>query len=511
MLRKLRAIPVIVLFGLCACGGGGEGNGAQQPPVASKTYAISGHVIGTSGAVVTARGAKEKATATDSAGNFTITDLGPGQYSIAPTQPGSNFNPIEQSVTVANADVSGLVFESQQGEGLTPEEAQKLDSEPDTVTPSEQILLPNGQSLRDYAKSRGYDLDAVPEEKPSVPQEKTGATAPAGLPEASGPQEKRNDVVMQMIGTARKYACGRASPPCTTWDHQADSADPINKPAQKGLTYVYGGKTPNVRTKPLDGCPQLTYGLDCSGLVQRVASAAGITAPGTSALQANPDNWKIPEAYGLKLVKVTSSMQAGDIALWASHAGIVTNSSEVVSATGSRGDCLKNVASPRGPRSLTVAQLGLGAPTTVLRVVAPLSGDWRLDIRCSDQRTDAASIKLKIDNDVGGAFSATGSGTDYNGAPLSFNLNGTYDQAENVLTATLSFVDNSRSDSFTQKLLTDEIGYFPLTKLIDNGGCQASAKLSRLQSSPQAPSQKVLTHLELFPRPIKSRLGGLMN
>src|SRR6185295_1095855 len=95
------------------------------------------------------------------------------------------------------------------------------------------------------------------------------------------------------------------------------------------------------------------------------------------------------------------------------------------------------------------------------------------------QPTDAGVVTFKIDNDNGGAFKASGTGVDYNGAPLCFNLDGTYDQLANLAVAKLSLCDNTRADSFSQKLLEDDTGYFALTKVKNNGGCFAEARLVR--------------------------------
>jgi hypothetical protein len=473
---------------LSACGGGGGGDDTRStpPPVTQtppppKTFVISGHVVGVTDATLSVSGAKSASLVSDNAGGFSFSDLPAGEYRVRAVRPGSIFKPVEQAVTISNSDVTGLVFESQvPGEGLSEADLDRLDKEPSVKVTPEAVILPNGQTLKDFAASHGYPLGpkSTSPDGPSKQSVEPQATAPT-----TGPQEQKNVAVMKMLATAMSYACGRDEPtPCTTWDYPEDKSDKDKtQPAQKGLTYVYGGKTPEVRTRPVDGCPEYTYGMDCSGLVLKAAAAAGITAPATSATQANPDGWTLPKDSGLKLTKVTDdSIQAGDVVLWASHAGIASSSSVVISSTGGSGQCATNIKPKKGPRALTIAQLKLGKPTTVLRLVAPLSGDWELDLRCSSASTDAARINFKIDNDKGGAFASVGSGTDYDGRPLSFNLKGSYDLQGNILAATLSLTDNSRSDTFTQKLLFDESEYFPLTKGIDNGGCPLSAKLIRL-------------------------------
>lgn len=40
-------------------------------------------------------------------------------------------------------------------EGLSPEVMEKLDKTPESSLPENQVILPNGQNLSDYKKSRG--------------------------------------------------------------------------------------------------------------------------------------------------------------------------------------------------------------------------------------------------------------------------------------------------------------------------------------------------------------------
>lgn len=288
-----------------------------------------------------------------------------------------------------------------------------------------------------------------------------------------------------MVELARNYACGRASPPCTTWNYDADATDPMTKPAQKGLAYVYGGKTPLVRTLPSDGCTQELHGVDCSGLISLIASAVGVTPPSGSSAQASAEAWGVPSDWKLKMTAVTDgTIETGDLLFWNTHVGIAEangSNANLISSTGAPNTCALNLK--KGPRSLSVSQLGLGAPTKVLRLVAILSGNWQMGLRCSGQTTDVATLQMTLDNDKGGPFTTNGSGTDYTGGPLQFRLDGTYDQTANVMSATLTLTNGNRQDSFVQKLLTDSIDYFPLTKVVDNGGCPALASLKRVQAT----------------------------
>lgn len=471
-----------LLVGAC-----GEKSNTPSPSQPNPTYAIRGAITAGAGATVRVAGAAARTSTADATGSFSISGLPPGAYTVTPAQEGSVFDPVNASVTLTNADVASLAFSRREpGEGLSADQVRRLDAEPDTYLPGDKVILPNGQTLSAYAKIRGLPNDP---NSPAASTSARGARALDPLPPSSGPQQKKNDVVALMLLSANDYACGRPPQNCTKWDLAADPADIVNRPAQKGLSYVWGGRTPTVRTLPGDGCPQLTKGVDCSGLILNVARAAGLAAPATSTSQAIPNNWTIPADWKLKMKLVTDgSIESGDLVAWPRHIGIAssggtTASATVISSTGGAGQCESNIKPPKGPRPLTIAQLSsLGAPTSVLRLVTTLSGDFDAYIRCTDQATDAATIRFKIDNDQGGRFRTTGTGKDYNGTPLSFVLDGSYNQISNVVEATLSLANGSRSDAFTQKLLNDDTGYFPLAKVVSNGGCSLSARLVRVAS-----------------------------
>jgi hypothetical protein len=319
---------------------------------------------------------------TDRAGKFRIDDLPPGQYTVSPTQQGYVFNPVNIAVTIKSCSIKGLTFtRNQPAEGLSPVDAERIDAEPDTATSPETTILPNGQTLAEFAASQGIP---IPPGLGGVANGATSNALPSGIKSlaepavsaaatATDPQQQKNIAITQMLLSAQNYACGRQPTPCLIWNYQADPTDPVNMPAQTGLTYVYGRKTPSVRTQPLDGCPQLTYGMDCSGLIYNIAQAAGLTVPtGTAATQANPANWSVPPSWRLQIQLVTDgSTQTGDILAWPGHIGIANSPSVVISSTGVTGQCTKNINPPRGPRTLTISQLGLGPPTAVLRLVQP--------------------------------------------------------------------------------------------------------------------------------------------
>jgi hypothetical protein len=477
--HSIRAVPLFVATLLGACGDGSTDSTPPPPP----TYSISGSIIAAGADVpVLVVGPDSQTVTTDAAGSFVASKLRPGTYTVTPAEPGYLFEPVEITVTLS-ADVTGQAFTRiQPTEAVGVSDIAWIDAAPERSLPADSVILPNGQSLSAYILARG------------LPQDPNGGLngirsfldAQAAPTPPTGPQQRKNDIVAMMVASARDFACARRPVPCTKWNLPADPANPGLRPAQTGLTYIWGGKRPTMRTRGSDRCRYETYGMDCSGLVSRIAEAAGITAPEGSGNQGNAAQWKFPEAWQLEMKEVTDGIQTGDILAWPGHIGIAESSGSglsvnVISSTGIPNECEKNIQPPRGPRSLSIAALGLGSPR-VLRLVTTLSGDFDLYIRCTQQSTDAAVIRFTIDNDNGGPFRATGSGIDYDGRPLSFVLEGTYNQDTNVLDALLSLADGSRVDRINVPLLEDDTGYFPLTKVVNNGGCDGSARLVRVNT-----------------------------
>lgn len=225
-----------------------------------------------------------------------------------------------------------------------------------------------------------------------------------------------------------------------------------------------------------------------------IANAAGIAlkTSDTSATLADPKNWPIPSDWRLSLEVVTDgTIQAGDVVVWSGHIGIAINSDSFISSTGAPGDCEKNIKKPRGPRALAFSAWKEGGkvspPSKVLRLVEVLSGDYNLYLRCVDQTTDAAKLSFSINPTTGGAFSSDGSGTDYDGTPLCFRLNGSYDAQASTIDAQLAFCDGSRVDGISTKLAYDDTGYIAMSKVKDNGGCSAAAKLIRVDQDNATP------------------------
>ena len=84
---------------------------ATNPP--QQTYKISGTITpaaGGSGATVTLSGASTGTQTADSSGNYAFAGLAPGNYAITPSEAGFNFSPTSRSVTLSNAEVTGVNF-----------------------------------------------------------------------------------------------------------------------------------------------------------------------------------------------------------------------------------------------------------------------------------------------------------------------------------------------------------------------------------------------------------------
>jgi len=77
------------------------------------SWSISGTITpiaGGSGAAVSLTGAGSATTVTDANGNYTFSGLQNGSYTVTPTEVGYTFSPLNQQVTIANANQSGISF-----------------------------------------------------------------------------------------------------------------------------------------------------------------------------------------------------------------------------------------------------------------------------------------------------------------------------------------------------------------------------------------------------------------
>jgi hypothetical protein len=73
------------------------------------TYTISGNVS-VAGATVTLSGTASATTTTDASGNYSLTALSNGSYTVTPTKSGYTFSPTSASATVNNANITGVNF-----------------------------------------------------------------------------------------------------------------------------------------------------------------------------------------------------------------------------------------------------------------------------------------------------------------------------------------------------------------------------------------------------------------
>ncbi len=351
---------------------------------------------------------------------------------------------------------------------LTEAQVRALDEVPTAEMSFDDLVLQSGEKVSTFTRSRQGlgEEDAAP----------------------SGSQLRRKNIIAQMLASAWALTDRSA------WQYSEEGDD---APAQDGLAYSYGSKDPDVRQiPPGGGCQERVHGLDCSGLVRYAATAAGIALPLVgSAAQASPATWNavLPQDWGLRVDDVTGSApESGDIIGWAGHIGIIAKDAAgsliVLQSNGTAAlgcanmcsvECEKNRGPSRGPRKMSLASANnvFGSQHKLLRLVVEISGKWDFRLRCAGRENDAATMTVQIDNRGGGPFEATGSGTDYNGSALGLALAGTYDAAANKLDGTLSLTTDSRSDHFAVRLDNDDTGYFPLTKVIDNGGCSAEARL----------------------------------
>jgi hypothetical protein len=363
---------------------------------------------------------------------------------------------------------------------MTEAEAERADQTPTVPLDLRQIVLPNGLNAWSYALSRGFaNAGDLP-----------GDVSPDTDPPVAGPQQRRNDLIDKMLVEAKDLMDR------TAWQFK----DQNGMPTQNGLAYIYGGRDPSVLTNSSQTCNQPLHGLDCSGMFDLLAQHAGLQISGTAADDSEVSTWDsaLPPAWGVVAKPITEQddVQTGDIIAWPvhGHIGIVLTGGDepiVAQSNGrknpSAGQCTSNRDTRHGPRTVPLDEmLGWfpGETPVQLRLTATLLGTWAFHLRCADQGADAAVYNLTISTLDNGQFTAMGSGTDYNGTPLSLSMNGTFNQITNTLTATESLVGDKRVDSLTEVLALDDTGYFPLKKVVDNGGCAAQGRLVRLTITP---------------------------
>lgn len=259
------------------------------------------------------------------------------------------------------------------GEGMTDDQVLAADRMPTVEVSADTLVMPSGQSVREYANARGITVDNPHSTRRDL---RTGSI-PA---EANSPEQRKSDIVNAMQLQASIYIDR------SLWYYPAAGND---GPEQFGLAYSYGQKDPTVRARPPAGdCTERLHGLDCSGFVFRSAAAAGIAIPsGPAATIGLADVWNIalPTGWGLTVTEVRDgSLESGDIISWGGHIGIIgaKGSNLVVLQSNGRAndgttrECSRNYGERRGPRAIALevalrpSPVGWGRPNAVLRLRA---------------------------------------------------------------------------------------------------------------------------------------------
>ena len=119
---------------------------------------------------------------------------------------------------------------------------------------------------------------------------------------------------------------------------------------------------------------------------------------------------------------------------------------------------------------------GGGLPVTV-------TGVWELHFKCVAQSSDAVVLNVTLNETAGGAFSGSGSGTDYDGTLVYITLNGTYNSSTHFLsmevTTTAEGSSCVRKDTFSTTLTSNDTGYIQMTQT-QVCGCTAEMRMIKL-------------------------------
>jgi hypothetical protein len=232
----------------------------------------------------------------------------------------------------------------------------------DTIIRLEDMILTDGRNVRSFLEQ--YD----PEFLIRYPSgSKNGAAELT-------PFEQKNLFIARMLG-AGNYLVEDAL-------HRYDSLS-TDKPAQKGLAYLWGGKDFVNRHIPYQGtgeCENLMlYGLDCTGMLWSMVKAAGLppvepennfftatirdVSKWTTAFKASAEFKDLVMRDTGKQIP-PDMMEEGDIILWESHVGVYLNGYVYQSnGTSLSTDCRRNMLPDRGPRLISADQIaawGLG-------------------------------------------------------------------------------------------------------------------------------------------------------
>lgn len=160
------------------------------------------------------------------------------------------------------------------------------------------------------------------------------------------------------------------------------SLNGVSRPAQKGLSYVWGSSTISERHRPsvmaicdghkaVSGCrDRMLYGLDCSGLINYCFVQAGLKSfpRYNTTLLSNPNNWNnalMDDGYTTIRARKLSALQVpiaslknGDVVIWpGAHCGIILRHKDQLQLFQSNGRacaplCENNIR--KGPRPADV-------------------------------------------------------------------------------------------------------------------------------------------------------------
>ena len=179
-------------------------------------------------------------------------------------------------------------------EGLAPEQVAEIDGIPTTDFDLDSMVLPNGWSVAAYLDYWGYSTDLQARPASGLALNERGAAD-------AGPQAQKN-LVIALMSQAGLFLADRET---HTFD-ELPAQDGAERPAQNGIGYVWGGKDYTMRSMPPSadaaGNPfdppscreHLIHGVDASGFVAELASAAGFIlnpAIHDAAAQSDPETW----------------------------------------------------------------------------------------------------------------------------------------------------------------------------------------------------------------------------
>lgn len=113
---------------------------------------------------------------------------------------------------------------------------------------------------------------------------------------------------------------------------------------------------------------------------------------------------------------------------------------------------------------------------------------YNLGFRCINQSYDNIFFSFSLNDITGNRIDITMEANDYSGELMRVHITAQYDANTQILKGLLDFYfyndpGQKRQDGFTVALTTDDSGYVPCDKVIDNEGCYAALRIYRTASS----------------------------